>query len=91
MKTQYGWHRPHLFIGISILMLLVLLLSACGSNSTGTGSGSPTVTSTSTSSANHDTPTPTAKDPCKDPSYWNNIVGLHNGQKVESVSCGKVL
>ncbi len=91
MKTQYGWHRPHLFIGISMLMLLVLLLSACGGNSTGTGSGSPTVTSTPTSSANHDTPTPTAKDPCKDPSYWNNIVGLHNGQKVESVSCGKVL
>src|SRR6266581_5540559 len=91
MKTHYGWHRPHLFIGISMLMLLVLLLSACGGNSTGTGSGSPTVTSTPTSSANHDTPTPTAKDPCKDPSYWNNIVGLHNGQKVESVSCGRVL
>jgi len=91
MKTQYGWHRPHLFIGISMLMLLVLLLSACGSNSAGTGSGSPTVTSTPTSSANHGTPTPTAKNPCKDPSYWNNIVGLHNGQKVESVSCGKVL
>src|SRR5712692_8111612 len=91
MKTHYGKHRPHLFIGISMLMLLVLLLTACGSNGTATGSGSPTVTSTPTSNANHGTPTPTPKDPCKDPSYWNNIVGLHDGQKVESVSCGKVM
>jgi hypothetical protein len=42
------------------------------------------------------TPTVTAnpgsdKDPCKDPSYWNSIVGLHSGQTVESVSCGKVI
>ncbi len=91
MKTHYGKHRPHLFIGISMLMLLVLLLTACGSNGTATGSGSPTVTSTPTSNANHGTPTPTPKDPCKDPSYWNNIVGLYDGQKVESVSCGKVM
>ena len=84
MKTHYGKHRPHLFIGISMLMLLVLLLTACGSST-------PAVTSTPTSNANHGTPTPTPKDPCKDPSYWNNIVGLHDGQKVESVSCGKVM
>ncbi len=84
MKKYYGKHRPHLFIGISMLMLLVLLLTACGSST-------PAVTSTPTSNANHSTPTSTPKDPCKDPSYWNNIVGLHDGQKVESVSCGKVM
>jgi hypothetical protein len=87
MKTHYAKHRPHLFIGISMLMLLVLLLTACGSNDKAIGSG----TSTPTSNANHSTPTPTPKDPCKDPSYWDTIVGLHDGQKVESVSCGKAM
>ena len=89
MKTQYerhgqyAWHRPHFFIGISTLMVLMLLLAACGSDGTSAGSGN--ATSTVTANPGSD------KDPCKDPSYWNNIVGLHNGQKVESVSCGKVL
>lgn len=80
---QYGWHRPHLFIGISTLMVLMLLLAACGSNGTSAGSGNATPTVNANPGSD--------KDPCKDPSYWNSIVGLHSGQTVESVSCGKVI
>lgn len=89
MKTQYGSHRSPLFIGISLLMFLMLLLTACGSNNTSTGSGNPAPVVTSTPSGNADHGT--HKDPCKDPSYWNTIVGLHDEQTVESVSCGKVM
>jgi hypothetical protein len=90
MQTASSYAK-RLFLGISTLMVLMLLLAACGSNSTSAGSGNatPTVTAVSTPSVNANPGSD--KDSCKDPSYWNSIVGLHSGQTVESVSCGKVM
>jgi hypothetical protein len=92
MKS-FLWQRKNWFIALSLLFLLALSLAACGNNGNGTSAGSgnatPTVTAVSTPSVNANPGSD--KDPCKDPSYWNSIVGLHAGQAVESVSCGKVI
>src|SRR5713101_4269336 len=84
-------YAKRLFLGISTLIVLMLLLAACGSNSTSAGgrNATPTVTAVSTPSVNANPGSD--KDSCKDPSYWNSIVGLQSGQTVESVSCGKVI
>src|SRR6266568_488080 len=92
MKS-FLWQRKNWFIALSLLFLLALSLAACGNNGNGTSAGSgnatPTVTAVSTPSVNANPGS--GKDPCKDPSYWNSIVGLRSGQTVESVSCGKVI
>jgi hypothetical protein len=90
---NFLWQRNNWFIALSLLFLLALSLAACGNNGNGTSAGSgnatPTVTAVSTPSVNANPGSD--QDPCKDPSYWNSIVGLHAGQAVESVSCGKVI
>jgi hypothetical protein len=84
-------YAKRLFLGISTLIVLMLLLAACGSNgiSAGSGNAPSTITAVSTPSVNANPGSD--KDPCKNPSFWNSIVGLHSGQTVESVSCGKVI
>jgi hypothetical protein len=82
MKS-FLWQRNNWFIALSLLFLLALSLAACSNNGTSAGSGNATPTVTANPGSD--------KDPCKDPSYWNSIVGLHSGQTVESVSCGKVI
>jgi hypothetical protein len=97
---NFLWQRKNWFIALSLLCLLALSLAACSNNGSanrsskptstaGSGNVTPTVPAVSTPTVNANPGS--AKDPCQDPSYWKSIVGLHRGQTVESVSCGKVM
>ena len=88
-------HFKRLLISALVLVLLVITLTAWGSGGFGmmrAGSGVASAANTTTSM-----PAWTGFGPqsCPkaviNPTHWNPIVGVHAGQKVESVSCGNLL
>jgi hypothetical protein len=88
-------HFKRPFISALLLVLLVITLTAWGSGGFGlarTGSGEANAANTSTSMPAW---TGFGPQPCPDavanPTHWNPIVGVHGGQKVESVRCSNLL
>jgi len=94
MKKRFvaGWHFNRPLAGALVLVLLVLTLTAWSSGGFGlTQAGNSTANATSAMPQwTHVGPQPCPKQ-VADPKHWNSIVGVHGGQKVESVSCGNLL
>ena len=94
MKKRFGagWHFNRPLVGALVLVLLVLTLTAWSSGGFG-------LTQAGNSAANATTAMPQwthigpqlCPKQVADPKHWNPIVGVHGGQKVESVNCGNLL
>src|SRR5258708_33479562 len=94
MKKRFGagWHFNRPLVGAFVLVLLVLTLTSCSSGGFG-------LTQVGNSTANATTAMPQwthigpqlCPKQVVDPKHWNPIVGVHGGQKVESVNCGNLL
>ena len=88
-------HFKRPLISALVLVLLILTLTAWGSGGFGLAQASSNVANAT--NATTLTPQWTGFGPqacpkaVANPSHWNSIVGIHGGQKVESVSCGNLL